>query len=1206
MPYQPPSGYKVALTFVNGYEAPAGYKVGLEFIPRDDGGGRTEQYLFPEGYDAGGAGNVAIRHSYRYILPAAIPAPEMPSQHTASLKDRYLAPASINQTRYGYPTIKNTTLQAFPQGFDASSVGRPVIYNLLQIVNGRGFSSAEYGKPFMMGGVKYILTGLYDSSAFGLTLLVNTTANQTARPAGIVPPAVGSAAVSPRSLRPVSIFSQLFGTPFIQRQPSPKGWQSSGFGYPVIDYKTKQVGAQGFDSLEFFYPAVFDPTQVVLASSIVRSAVFGDTAIRNTRLIIKVGGILSFESASWTDLKNRDRYVPLTGIDSAQSGLASVANKTPNLTPIGFDALAPTSATTNIGYSVRHVEPRGFGYTGIGSPSVTKTPSISPLGFSGAAGVPTVWPRIRTVETKGKNQELFGDEANVWFRYREYKMEGFHASVLGNPKLEHEHRTLWLLGASHSLYGTPTLTFSKRTIEPLSVWEEFATNHMVGGLRYLQPVGFVATGWGTRIIPERQSVETLGFSSAAGWPQVRNRTTDVLPKGITTTEQPADQWGRAKLYNLRQYVELTYDSGSDLEAPGWPLWTLIENRNKYLGVTGNVMSKYGRLQIDNKATPILPVGIRHPEWPIGYKAGMVAFRIRPLKLDGLEPPYISSWSRIYNDAFVASPLGFNADLFGIASLHNNRRYFKFTGWNGAAYGYPMVADAIRTISIESRYGINPPKIELPKIDLYTRYIDHIGYDSFKQGWHSLSIHFTFIKPGWTHREMCGEPRLHNVTPEVMTRGRLSEEFGSAFVRLEWRKLSPMETFTQIIPKPDIAFRDRSVTAAGINSMYIGGGTKVINTGAPPYSPQWVDLSKYEAAGGYSPIGHGIGVDINQVSKPSLNQQVVYHRSGSVATLFGTAVVTANSIRVEPGIQQYTMGIAFVSLKNRDVFVGAFSDQEVFEPSKPRLSPHTIYAVKEAPLQAKDNHPVVNLHYVGETSNHAAGTVFGRPVVSLYKNDVNVWGFNAFAGPGPTVFNRRSYIVPYGWHSLRVGWHKMPSTEYAGQIESKDSMVFGIPVFSRPPYVGPITVVGKGLLATLWGQTSIQNQHRELNAKGFLAAAVGSRREGDSAYMWQGLRVGELMPTIPEGFDSNSFGDDSWVSFRVREISAEGYDAFACEYDLTDFRRRMKVSRIKAPVESESITPEGFDTFKSGALDIKPLVHYIRPDGNSDQYRKGAF
>lgn len=33
---------------------------------------------------------------------------------------------------------------------------------------------------------------------------------------------------------------------------------------------------------------------------------------------------------------------------------------------------------------------------------------------------------------------------------------------------------------------------------------------------------------------------------------------------------------------------------------------------------------------------------------------------------------------------------------------------------------------------------------------------------------------------------------------------------------------------------------------------------------------------------------------------------------------------------------------------------------------------------------------------------------------------------------------------------------------------------------------------------------------------------------------------------------------------------------------------------------------GLDAWKAGIPDIKNKVHYIRPDGNSDQFRKGAW
>ena len=58
---------------------------------------------------------------------------------------------------------------------------------------------------------------------------------------------------------------------------------------------------------------------------------------------------------------------------------------------------------------------------------------------------------------------------------------------------------------------------------------------------------------------------------------------------------------------------------------------------------------------------------------------------------------------------------------------------------------------------------------------------------------------------------------------------------------------------------------------------------------------------------------------------------------------------------------------------------------------------------------------------------------------------------------------------------------------------------------------------------------------------------------------KGLRIGELMPTIPDGFESEKHGEP-WVSFKVREIFPEGFDSFACTYDITQFSKRMKVWR----------------------------------------------
>src|SRR5690554_3969090 len=93
MPYQPPSGYKVALTFVNGYEVPAGYKVGLEFSPSDGSVGDT-QYISPEGVSAALYGETYIWRT-EFVSVVGLAAPAISNQHKAALYTRYIGATSI-------------------------------------------------------------------------------------------------------------------------------------------------------------------------------------------------------------------------------------------------------------------------------------------------------------------------------------------------------------------------------------------------------------------------------------------------------------------------------------------------------------------------------------------------------------------------------------------------------------------------------------------------------------------------------------------------------------------------------------------------------------------------------------------------------------------------------------------------------------------------------------------------------------------------------------------------------------------------------------------------------------------------------------------------------------------------------------------------------------------------------------------------------
>ena len=107
-------------------------------------------------------------------------------------------------------------------------------------------------------------------------------------------------------------------------------------------------------------------------------------------------------------------------------------------------------------------------------------------------------------------------------------------------------------------------------------------------------------------------------------------------------------------------------------------------------------------------------------------------------------------------------------------------------------------------------------------------------------------------------------------------------------------------------------------------------------------------------------------------------------------------------------------------------------------------------------------------------------------------------------------------------------------------------------------------------------------------------------------MPQGLHVGPKNLHHQVGFDAAGYGVH-WVSLRVRELQAKGHDSFLSEYDLESFAQRMRVRNANdAWAGRRAVASHGHRSSHVGAPSVRPGTHYIRPDGNADQYRKGAF
>ena len=164
---------------------------------------------------------------------------------------------------------------------------------------------------------------------------------------------------------------------------------------------------------------------------------------------------------------------------------------------------------------------------------------------------------------------------------------------------------------------------------------------------------------------------------------------------------------------------------------------------------------------------------------------------------------------------------------------------------------------------------------------------------------------------------------------------------------------------------------------------------------------------------------------------------------------------------------------------------------------------------------------------------------------------------------------------------------------------------GVPSVAPPPYVGPITVKPAQIAAPVPPAPYVDFKNRSIGATGWHSLEVGTGRHNDTPYQWRGLRVGPLMPTIPVGFAAEVLGEP-WVSLRVRDMPVQGFDAFECTHDVQNFDKRMRVTRTPTPrPPARTLAVAGFDALQSAAPDLRAGRHYIRPDGNAEQYRKGA-
>lgn len=1174
------------------------------------------QYVTPIGFDSSEFGQLKTKSSNVTLRPSGVSSQLRFGQSSIILAQQIVTTKGVDVSRFSPPTIINFHKNVKGSGFNAALFGRSTIYNLRQYVslNNRGINSALFGDIYLQGGVRFVQPGGLHALRFGDLAVINTKADQKVQLTGIAAPTIPKPNVSPQILTVRGILGTQWGSSYVQRNPSPKGWNSEKYGTAWVSRSPRFYTVGIGELTEFGSAKIFDAKQTVTITGVIPGGIFGDIQIRNLNFKVAPGSIEAPPLSDWTKVDNTARYYPLKGFDTSLFGNSSINNGTPSFAPDGFDSASFGNAL--VAERIRRINTPGFSLLSFGRPTVTKTPQLSPRSIAPLdLGQPTLTLYTRYIVSSGRMMMAMG-EPSIGMAKRKLAVGGFNSMRLGDPVITHGQRELLAQGSNHSRYGNAhQVWFRVRSIAPASIYDDQKQyGHRLGGSQYIQAKGFDATLFGTRIIPESQSILASNFASSVFGTARLQKTREYLSVvGFATGgQQPADRWGKTTVYNARQYIIQTYDVDSDLNPPKMQGWMSIINRNRTVRITGSNMALFGRALVRNNATLMQPGGI--DARPLG--TAWISHRVRPIRLEGMEPPYISGWTNVHNAAAVIKPKGFDTEKWGTAAAVNTRRYFPRIGnFESLAFGEPMISFKKRGLSIESRYSIGPIYIPIHKVYLYTRYVETLSNDFAQVGVPSLSIHRKVITPRWYLRDLFGDPFLHNVTPEVKTKGRNAEEFGQTAIRTQWRNVDAFGDNAQLFGKPTIADRNRNLN---VNSFVAGaiGALRVRGTASPPLSTQYIFLNNVENRGEDSEDdtsvikdGQGIGIPFDQVPGPRLRTNVI-RPQGFDAKLFGTADVYSNGILMENGIKlDKELGTPMVQLARRTISINE-GINNLIAMGTPRLSPHTIYAVLEATDQAKRNHNKgQGLHAVNSDSgSRKAGEVFGRARVWIhnpYLNVQGIWPRNDYGTP--IVQLKRRYLEVKGIQAYRFGWHNIG--DGTQEIKSQPNNLFT--VFGRPG----ITLAKEknvqlritGINASLYGRPVVEFLHRTIKPSGYNTLAMGSSR-GDTLYMPQSLHVGPRRPTIPVGTLMEKFGT-TYIGLKVRDIQVQGFIATVIGYDPTQFKERMRVERGQGETDTkpvQTIKPVGFDALRSNASNVKYAVHYIRPDGNSDQFRKGAF